>query len=190
VAKGCLVWDLHLYPLDMGFVTMAPSSKSSTEKQTCLIKIIETSFEDVLEVIKNLPEFHSPPTIAETRKRCLNVPYLAIVAEHKGTRIGCKLGYQENKDVFYSWIGGVLPEYRKHGVAQNLLEYQEEWAWRNDYKVIKVKSMNRFPEMLRFLIANSYQVVGVEGNAPENLKVLFEKVKGNQAKFFEQAFSD
>ena len=45
---------------------------------------------------------------------------------------------------------------------------------------IKVKSMNRYPEMLRFLIKNNYQIVGVEGNDPEKLKVVLEKAKAQQ----------
>ena len=34
--------------------------------------------------------------------------------------IGFKVGY-ERDGYFYSWMGGVLSDYRKKGVAQNLL---------------------------------------------------------------------
>ncbi|MBK7940001.1 MAG: GNAT family N-acetyltransferase [Lewinellaceae bacterium] len=30
-------------------------------------------------------------------------------------------------DTFYSWLGGVLPEYRRQGVATQLMQHQHDW---------------------------------------------------------------
>lgn len=37
----------------------------------------------------------------------------AILAYSNDELIGFKIGYPHNEDSFYSWIGGVLPNYRK-----------------------------------------------------------------------------
>lgn len=139
------------------------------------IEIIETTYQDVLDMIKDVPEFARPPAPEEVEKRCGNVPYLALITKHQDIPVGCKLGYRLTDKTFYSWIGGVLPEYRNRGIAQKLLDYQEKWVRRRGYTVIRVKSMNRYPDMLRFLIRNKYQITGLEGNEPEHLKVVFEK---------------
>lgn len=73
-----------------------------------------------------------------------------------------KLGYALDKDTFYSWLGGVLPAYRRDGVAQALLEAQETWAKEKGYKSISVKTRNSFPAMLMMLIKNGYQVIELE----------------------------
>ncbi len=44
--------------------------------------------------------------------------FLAVVDEGP---VGFKLGYELNADKFYSAKGGVLPEYRRQGIAQALL---------------------------------------------------------------------
>ncbi|WP_139248268.1 GNAT family N-acetyltransferase [Janthinobacterium lividum] len=62
----------------------------------------------------------------------------------------------------YSWLGGVLPAHRKSGLAQRVLEAQEAWASAHGFAAVTVKSMNRYPAMLRLLIRNGYQIRLVE----------------------------
>jgi GNAT superfamily N-acetyltransferase len=57
---------------------------------------------------------------------------------------------------------GVLPAHRKAGLAQRVLEAQEVWASAHGFAAVKVKSMNRYPAMLRLLIHNGYQIRLVE----------------------------
>ncbi|MCP4221165.1 MAG: GNAT family N-acetyltransferase, partial [bacterium] len=135
------------------------------------IKIIEISLPQLTECLRGIPEFGNPAPPGQVEKRCGETRYLALAAEIDGQKVGCKLGYAEDNTTFYSWLGGVLPGYRKRGVAQALLDTQEQWVWKNNFKKIKVKSMNGFPDMLRFLIANFYQIIGVEGDSPQRLKV-------------------
>lgn len=56
----------------------------------------------------------------------------------------------------------MLPAHRKSGLAQRLLEAQEAWASAHGFAAITVKSMNRYPAMLRLLIRNGYQIRLVE----------------------------
>lgn len=139
------------------------------------IEIIESDYHAVLDVFKEIPEVAPPPPLTKVENRCKNVPHLALIAIYQGIPIGCKLGFEKSAQLFYSWIGGILPEYRKRGAAQQLLDYQEEWSRRQGYTLINVKSMNRFPDMMRFLIKNQYLITGTEGNGPDQLKVCFEK---------------
>ena len=88
-----------------------------------------------------------------------------MIAEIDGQPAGFKLGYQRQETVFYSWLGGVLPAFRRHGVAQALLAEQERWARAQGYRQLTVKTRNRFRAMLAMLLAHHYQIVQLERKA-------------------------
>lgn len=47
---------------------------------------------------------------------------LMLVAYHHNEPVGFKVGYAESGDVFYSAKGGVMPAYRRQGIARHLLD--------------------------------------------------------------------
>ncbi|MBV2129675.1 GNAT family N-acetyltransferase [Arsukibacterium indicum] len=129
------------------------------------IKIEIGSAANIAALSKQIPEFEQSTTLERLQSRLDGVVGLILVAKYEGKLVGYKVGYQLTEDTFYSWLGGVIPEYRKQGVATLLLNYQEEWARNLGYKQIKVKSMNRFPGMLIMLISNGYKIVGIDKSA-------------------------
>lgn len=46
---------------------------------------------------------------------------------------GFKIGYRENRFVYYSAKGGVLPEYRRQGIARRMLWYMMDEARNRGY---------------------------------------------------------
>lgn len=140
------------------------------------IKIEIGSAADIVALSKQIPEFEQVTTLERLQSRLDGAVGLILVAKFEGALVGYKVGYQLTEDTFYSWLGGVIPEYRKHGVATLLLNYQEKWARNSGYKEIKVKSMNRFPGMLKLLISNGYEIVGVDkGVCGSEGKIVFLK---------------
>ena len=68
------------------------------------------------------------------------------------------------------WVGFCL------GFAQELLEFQEAWASTRGFNEISVKSMNKLPSMLRFLIKNGYRIYNVDSfGDSEQERILFVK---------------
>ncbi|WKE67170.1 GNAT family N-acetyltransferase [Gallaecimonas kandeliae] len=116
-----------------------------------------------------LPEFGGGRSVAQYRARFTG-PHLCLVALVDGVPAAFKLGYALDDTTFYSWLGGVLPPYRRQGLAQLLLEAQEAWAAGQGYGRIEVKSSGRFPAMLALLARNGYQACG-----EHNGKILFAK---------------
>lgn len=126
------------------------------------IKIEIGSAADIVALSKQIPEFEQATTLERLQSRLDGAVSLILVAKLEGALVGYKVGYQLTEETFYSWLGGVIPEQRKHGVATLLLNYQEKWVLNSGYKQIKVKSMNRFPGMLNLLISNGYEIVDIE----------------------------
>ena len=100
---------------------------------------------------------------------------LSIIAYENDIPIGFKIGYQYNQTVFYSWIGGVLPKYRKRNVASTLALSQEKWAKKKGYSKLRTKSMNRFKPMLIFNLKNGFDIIQVYTNESKQTKIVFEK---------------
>ena len=101
---------------------------------------------------------------------------LAHVAFAGETPVGFKLGYESAAKVFYSWLGGVLPDWRRQGVAQELLRIQHQSVQALGYKKITTKSRNQFPAMLILNIKNGFHIVGTEfRDEKKHLSILFAK---------------
>lgn len=88
---------------------------------------------------------------------------------------GFKIGYRYNETTFYSWVGGVLADFRRKGIAQKLANKQEELVRLKGYKRLRTKSMNRFKPMLILNLKNGFDIVQVYTNAGGQQKIVFEK---------------
>ena len=112
---------------------------------------------------RQLPEFVHPYEASEYHERLGKVPHLILIAYWENQPAGFKVGYQrETDESFYSWLGGVLPQFRRKGIARKLAERQEAWAWQQGYKKIRFKTRNRHRSMLKFALDNDFQIIGVD----------------------------
>lgn len=143
------------------------------------IKIEIGTLANIVAISAQIPEFDRETTLERLKARLDQAVHLILVAKLYGDIVGYKVGYQLSDATFYSWIGGVIPTHRNHGIATLLLKQQEQWAIDAGYKQIKVKSMNRYPHMLKMLISNGYEIIGVEGKATAaEPKIVFQKPLG------------
>lgn len=124
--------------------------------------------EQLVELSQQIPELDRPLTSQILAERLTGKTCLILLAYVEAELAGFKLGYGQDETRFYSWLGGVASDFRRLGLAQSLLEYQETWAHRQGYRHIQVKTMNRFPAMLNLLIRNQYLITELSTD-PKNL---------------------
>jgi GNAT superfamily N-acetyltransferase len=125
------------------------------------VVIEEGRLDDVLEMLRILPEFEMAPSGEEITSRISGVPHLVLTAHDGNNAAGFKIGY-EREGTFYSWLGGVLPEYRRKGVATLLADAQEKWAGEQGYTSIWMKTRNRFPAMLIMALGRGFRITGFD----------------------------
>lgn len=128
------------------------------------LDIRSATIEEVLKVNVQIPEFDGSITASKLSTKLIDKVHLILVASHDEKTIAYKIGYEVSDTEFYSWLGGVIPKYRKKGVATKLREKQESWALNHGYSTISVKSMNRYRAMLQMLISYGYHISGYEDN--------------------------
>jgi len=119
------------------------------------------TIEEVVKISLQLPEFHNPHQKEVYETRLKEKKHLILIAYENTNPIGFKVGYHR-EDTFYSWMGGIHPNFRKRGVAKALAKTQEEWAKTNGFKTITFKTRNRLKGMLIFAIKNDFNIIGFE----------------------------
>lgn len=139
--------------------------------------IREATWEELYSVHQLIPEFPDQLGKDFYQKRLSHVSHLALVAECDGELVGFKVGYQRgNLKLFYSWMGGVIPRFRKAGVATALADYMEKWARMNGYNQIFFKTRNRFPAMINFGLQRDFKIMKVvQKGGVEDYRIVMKK---------------
>jgi GNAT superfamily N-acetyltransferase len=122
--------------------------------------IEEGNLAAVEKLLNMVPEFDIPPSIDDISARIKNVPHLVLTSHVEGIPVGFKIGYERDGH-FYSWLGGVDSRFRQRGIATHLAEYQEQWARKQGYKTIWMKTRNRFPQMLLMATQRGFRITSL-----------------------------
>ena len=121
--------------------------------------IHEDKLDDAFMVSRNIPEFDDPYEISEYSKRLNSTVHLILTAYDDHNPIAFKIGYHRHSDgSFYSWMGGVLPNYRRKGIGNNLADHQETWAKKKGYNSIKLQTRSKHNAMLALAINRGFQI--------------------------------
>lgn len=125
-------------------------------------EVREASLDEIYQVHQMIPEFTGKIDLAFYEERLRYLLHLALVAEFEGRLIGFKVGYQSDRpETFYSWMGGVVPEFRRSGVAMELADTQESWAVKKGFREIFFKTRNRFPRMIDFGLKRGFKIIEI-----------------------------
>lgn len=90
--------------------------------------------------------------------------------------VGFKMGFARDNERFYSWSGGVLPEYQNLGVATSLMILQHDWCKQKGFKKIETRTLNKFVDMLRLNLKFGFQIAGTLSSSGDKLKIIMEKL--------------
>jgi GNAT superfamily N-acetyltransferase len=142
--------------------------------------IIEQYDPEELQVTSQLyNQIFRPARDIESFRRRFRGRYnvLQLIARIGDRPVGFFLGFELKPTVYFAWFYGVLPEFRRQGIASQLMEAVHSWAQQNEYSSIRFECHNQHRPMLHLAIALGYDIVGMrwDPDRGDNL-VLFEKV--------------
>ena len=143
------------------------------------IKIIikEDCLDDAITVSQQISEFEETYTKSEYEKRLRKTKHLVLTAYIDNKPVGFKIGYETiSKQNFYSWMGGVLPKFRRYGIVEELYKYQKYWIKQAGYNSILLKTRSKHAAMLKFLQKHRFIQIGIIPHDPdEETRILYEK---------------
>jgi GNAT superfamily N-acetyltransferase len=102
---------------------------------------------------------------------------LMLVASVEERPVGFFVGFELKPDVFFIWLYGVLPDFRRHGIATQLVDAAHAWVKEHGYEHVRLECHNQHRPTLHTAIAHGYDIVGIrwDPDRASNL-VIFEKV--------------
>ncbi|SQC93478.1 Glutathione transferase fosA [Cedecea neteri] len=168
--------ELHVGDLASRLAACRDKPYSGMTFQETGITVRHASLEEILELYHRLPEFEDCRSVADLQARLATNQTSQLIACVNGVPAGFKLGYALSETEFYSWLGGVLPEFRRDGAAQALLVEQEKWTVEQGYRTLTVKTRNKFRGMVMMLLKNGYQLIEMEPKGdPDDYRLLLRK---------------
>lgn len=100
---------------------------------------------------------------------------LVLLAIEDGRVVGFKIGYDIEERVFYSWVGGVDPTFRRNGIAMQLIERQHEELKQLGYTAVRTYSRNELKEMLIVNLKAGFDIVDTFTDHKGRHKIMLEK---------------
>jgi GNAT superfamily N-acetyltransferase len=130
---------------------------------------------DALPVIRRLNHtiFNEARIINQFDRRDLTM----LMAYADEEPVGFKIGYGESRGIFYSAKGGVVEEWRRHGIARQMLADMMEEARQMGYKRFAYDTFpNMHPGMTMMGLIEGFQVTAAGYNATyKDYRIRFEK---------------
>lgn len=150
--------------------------ESTLKMQPSKIKVRRGTVEEAVSLSRLIPEFENPAGIETYQNRLEGRDHLILIAE-MDQPCGFKVGYNREADgSFYSWMGGVLPDYRRHGVAKALADEMEAYCQSNSYTHLRMKTRNEHKAMIQFALRNGFYLTGFKAYPdPMKSRILLEK---------------
>ena len=135
------------------------------------------ALEEAEQVHQQIPEF-SPDYLKRFYSEKYNEKKRVVLTAQTGNEnSGYLIGFDRfNDGSVYCCCFGVAPPFRRKGVLKALMDYFEQWAEKEGFKKIKVKTENRFREALSYYIQNQYAVFDFsKKEKTENNEIWLEK---------------
>jgi predicted GNAT superfamily acetyltransferase len=95
-------------------------------------------------------------------------------AREAGRLVGFKAGYATAERIYQSWLGAVLPQARRRGIATRLADLQHAWLAERGYASVETSCRQGNDAMARVNLASGFAIVGTRLD-PHGLQVLWRK---------------
>lgn len=155
-------------------MSLTPAQDSPTSQSDIQARIEEVGF-DAVEIVRelNVAIFDEERIINTFDREDL----MMLIAWVDDEATGFKIGYRENRFVFYSAKGGVLPEYRRNGLGRQMLSYMMDEARSRGYVRFTYDTFpNRDRGMTVLGLNEGFRIVKADFNKTYNdWRLRFEK---------------
>lgn len=94
--------------------------------------------------------------------RLENMPDATVFTATKEARLaGFKAGYAIAEDRYYSWLGGVDPDFRGRGIAKELMSRQHQWLSESRFRLLETHVEQGNERMIQLNLDGGLSVVGL-----------------------------
>ncbi len=113
----------------------------------------------------------------ELRRRFLgrhNVSLLVALIDER--HAGFVIGFELTPTTYFCWVCGILPDFRRLGIATQLMQAHQAWAQEHHYRTVRFECQNQHRPMLHVAITEGFELVGIRWDtATAHNVAIFEK---------------
>lgn len=139
--------------------------------------IKETNLEEALKIFPKIVEFDRKEAgkADYCNNRLKNLDNIILASYVENIIVGYLIGHEKEGN-FYCWVVGVDPNYRRKGIFTAMMKKFEEYAKKQGYKKVTLKTLNNKREMLNYMVKNNWNFIKIypKDNVREN-EILLEK---------------
>jgi predicted GNAT superfamily acetyltransferase len=84
------------------------------------------------------------------------------------------MGFERNSDEFHSWLGGVLEDRRRQGIAMELMRLQHARAAEIGFRRVVTTCLNSGKAMMIVNLVAGFDIIGTMSDN-RGLKIIFSK---------------
>ena len=95
------------------------------------------------------------------RWRITNMPDVSLFYALKGNiPVGFKAGYAITESRYYSWLGGVHPDFHRNGIASLLMKEQHSWLRDSEYAIVETHVRQDNAAMIKLNLKFGFTITG------------------------------
>ncbi len=123
-------------------------------------------------------EVFTPNTSQESLQRRFlgrhNVSMLVAMLDDR--HVGFVVGFELTPATYFCWVCGILPDFRRLGIATQLMQAEQAWAQEHHYQIMRFECQNQHRPMLHVAITEGFDLVGIRWDSSTAHNVaIFEK---------------
>lgn len=97
-----------------------------------------------------------------------------VVAGEAGELVGFKAGYATSRTRYYSWLGGVRADFRRRGIAGELMQRQHAWLRERGFAAVETATNRDNLAMTQANLRHGFAICGLRQKS-ERVQILFAK---------------
>jgi predicted GNAT superfamily acetyltransferase len=101
--------------------------------------------------------------------------FSVFCATSDGQLVGFKAGYALSERKYYSWLGGVHPDFRRRGIASELMVRQHRWLVQRGYSIVETAANQDNHAMAQANLRHGFSICGVR-TEPQRIQILYSKL--------------
>jgi ribosomal protein S18 acetylase RimI-like enzyme len=135
----------------------------------------ESLLREIIQLHQRVFAGQTPEELLQEFEEVKNRNLLTVLAIDHQAIVGYKMGYQRKPGHFSSWLGCVSPEFRRQGIAGELMRQQHNRLKASGFQAVRTHTRNQWRDMLILNLKYGFDIIGTIASVNSHTTIVLEK---------------